>query len=152
MKIGDAIKKFTVKTQDHTIKTEADFQKGRYIFFFYPKNHTPGCTQESCDFRDAYQDICDMGVHVFGISKDAPASHQKFINKHGFPYALLSDETGEMCAQFGVFKEKSIFGKTFLGLERTTFYIVDGIVQYIWKKVSVKGHVDDVIKILKEKA
>ncbi|MDP2192956.1 MAG: redoxin domain-containing protein, partial [Alphaproteobacteria bacterium] len=68
MKIGDAIKKFTVKTQDHDLKTEADFQKGRYILFFYPKDNTPGCTQESCDFRDAYQDIRSIGVEIFGIS------------------------------------------------------------------------------------
>ncbi|MDP2193520.1 MAG: redoxin domain-containing protein, partial [Alphaproteobacteria bacterium] len=81
-----------------------------------------------------------------------PESHQKFINKHSFPYTLLSDETGDMCTQFGVFKEKSMFGKTFLGLERTTFYIVDGKIEHIWKKVSVKGHVADIVKTLKEKA
>ena len=89
-----------------------------------------------------------MGVEVVGISKDSPEKHVNFMDKYQLPFTLLSDESGEMCEVFGVFKEKSMFGKTFLGIERTTFYIVDGTIKHVWRKVSVQTHVQDVVQIV----
>lgn len=148
MNIGDKIKNFTTCTHDKKNITQDDFKKGSFVLYFYPKDNTPGCTQESCDFRDNMAPLKKLGVEVIGISKDSPEKHVKFMHQYQLPFTLLSDESGEMCEAFGVFKEKSMFGKTFLGVERSTFYIVDGIIQHIWRKVSVKTHVQDVVRVI----
>jgi peroxiredoxin Q/BCP len=150
MNIGDIIKNFATHTHDKKPLTQADFKKGSFVFYFYPKDDTPGCTQEACDFRDHMTPLKNMGIQVVGISKDNPEKHIKFIEKYQLPFTLLSDESGEVCEAFNVFKEKSMFGKTFLGVERSTFYIVDGIIQQIWRKVSVKTHVQDVVRFISQ--
>ena len=149
MNIGEKLPNFTTQTHDHKSVTQDDFKKGKFVLYFYPKDNTPGCTQESCDFRDNMGSLKKLGVEVVGISKDSPEKHVKFMDKYQLPFTLLSDESGEMCAAFGVFKEKSMFGKTFLGIERSTFYIVDGVIQHIWRKVSVKTHVQDVVQVVR---
>ncbi len=148
MNIGDKLANFTTQTHDYKTVTQDNFQKGKFVFYFYPKDNTPGCTQESCDFRDNMASLKKMGVEVVGISKDSPEKHVNFMDKYQLPFTLLSDESGEMCEVFGVFKEKSMFGKTFLGIERTTFYIVDGTIKHVWRKVSVQTHVQDVVQIV----
>ena len=148
MNIGEKLPNFTTQTHDHKTVTQDDFKQGKFILYFYPKDNTPGCTQESCDFRDNMGSLKKLGVEVVGISKDSPEKHVKFMDKYQLPFTLLSDESGEMCTAFGVFKEKSMFGKTFLGIERSTVYIVDGIIKHVWRKVSIKGHVQDVVQIV----
>jgi len=148
MNIGDKLANFTTQTHDYKTVTQDNFQKGKFVFYFYPKDNTPGCTQESCDFRDNMASLKKMGVEVVGISKDSPEKHVNFMDKYQLPFTLLSDESGEMCEVFGVFKEKSMFGKTFLGIERTTFYIVDGTIKHVWRKVSVQTHVQDFVQIV----
>lgn len=148
MNIGDRINHFTAYTHDQKPVTQDYFQKGSFVLYFYPKDNTPGCTQEACDFRDSMAPLKNLGVEIVGISKDSPEKHIKFMSQYQLPFTLLSDESGEMCEAFHVFKEKSMFGKTFLGVERSTFYIVDGIIQHIWRKVVVKTHVQDVVRII----
>ena len=111
------------------------------ILFFYPKDATPGCTQEGRDFRDLYKEIKKQGGEVLGVSKDSIPSHEKFKEKQKYPFELISDEKEELCKAFGVLKEKSFFGKTFQGINRSTFVIdADGFIKKEWKDVKVKGH------------
>jgi peroxiredoxin Q/BCP len=112
------------------------------VLYFYPKDDTPGCTTESCDFRDARPDFSGLGAEIVGISKDSPASHDKFKAKHGLNFPLVSDTEGTVCEAYGVWVEKKNYGKTYMGIERTTVLIdKDGTVAKIWRKVKVAGHV-----------
>ena len=126
------------------------------ILYFYPKDDTPGCTAESCDFRDNFAALEKAGAAVIGISKDSVGRHDKFKAKYGLPFPLASDEGGHTCEDYGVWVEKSMYGKKYMGIERSTFLIgADGKIARIWRKVSVKGHVDEVkaaVKALKKAA
>lgn len=118
------------------------------ILYFYPKDMTSGCTQEACDFRDAL--LHQKSLHIIGISRDSIKSHQKFKEKYSIPFPLLSDETGEVCQKYGVWVEKSMYGKKYFGIERSTFIInEEGLIMHVWRKVSVKNHVNDVMKALR---
>ena len=120
------------------------------IVYFYPKDATSGCTQEGEAFRDLYARFRKAGVEIVGISPDSLASHEKFKAKYGFPFELLSDEERVACEIFGVWKEKSMYGRTFMGIERSTFLIdEDGTVQEAWRKVTPKGHADMLQEVLK---
>lgn len=120
--------------------------RGRFlVVYFYPKDDTPGCTTESCAFRDNLTDFDRLNCAVIGISRDSVASHDKFKKKFGLTFPLASDEDGKICEAYGVWVEKSMYGKKYMGIERSTFLIdPGGLVKAIWPKVSVKGHVDDV--------
>lgn len=121
------------------------------VLYFYPKDMTPGCTQESCDFAGAYRALQKLGAVVIGISRDSVESHQKFKGKYQLPFALLSDAEGKVCEKYGVWKEKSLYGRKFMGIERTTFLIgADGRIAKVYPKVKVKGHVDEVLKDLRQ--
>jgi peroxiredoxin Q/BCP len=127
----------------HSLK---DFAGKTLILFFYPKDLTSGCTQEACDFRDLSAQLKKKKVVVLGVSKDSQASHQKFIDKHELNFSLLADEAGEVCEKYGVWKEKSMYGKKYMGIERTTFIIgPDGKIKKIFPKVKVKGHAEEVL-------
>lgn len=128
-----------------------DFLENPVVLFFYPKDMTPGCTQEACDFRDSLTKFKRKKVTVFGISKDSSERHQKFIEKNKLNFSLLSDEAGKVLEKYGVWQEKSLYGKKFMGIVRTTFIIAPGgkIVK-VYDKVKVKGHVDQVLADLKE--
>ncbi len=140
---------FSVPDQDGQTVTLASLKGMRVVLYFYPKDHTPGCTQESCDFRDSFGRLESMGVKVFGVSRDSVSSHKKFQDKLALPFPLLSDGEGKMCEAFGVWKEKSLYGRKYMGIERTTVLIgSDGIIEKVYPKVSVKGHVDQVIQDL----
>ncbi|MEO9782168.1 MAG: peroxiredoxin [Sedimentitalea sp.] len=121
------------------------------VLFFYPRDDTPGCTKESIGFSAEHQAFADAGAVVFGISKDSLASHDKFTAKHELSVPLLSDEHGQVCEDYGVWKEKKMYGKTFMGIERTTVLVdPDGRIGQIWRKVKVPGHVDEVLAAVKQ--
>jgi peroxiredoxin Q/BCP len=129
-----------------TIKL-SDYVGHPLVIFFYPKDLTPGCTQEACDFRDSLTRLKKMGGAVIGVSKDGIKSHQKFRDAHSLNFPLLSDESGAMCEAYGVWKEKSMYGKKYWGIERTTVVLdSEGKVQRVFEKVKVKGHVEEVLE------
>ncbi|PIC65997.1 thioredoxin-dependent thiol peroxidase [Sporosarcina sp. P21c] len=125
--------------------------KNYVVLYFYPKDSTPGCTTEACDFRDAQADFEGLNAVVLGVSPDHATSHQKFIEKHGLPFSLLVDEDHAVAEQYGVWKLKKNFGKEYMGIERSTFLIdPTGTVVKEWRKVRVKGHVEDALATLEQ--
>ena len=120
------------------------------VLFFYPRDNTPGCTSEAKAFSALTQDFAALGITVIGVSKDSLESHAKFRAKHDLQVILLSDEHGTTCEDYGVWKEKSMYGKTYLGIERSTF-LIDGTgrIAQVWNKVSAKGHADEVLAAAK---
>ena len=129
----------------------ASLRPNKVVLFFYPKDNTPGCTKEAIGFTEAADAFAEIGVTLVGISKDSVTSHEKFIAKQNLNVILLSDEHGTVCEDFDVWKEKSMYGKTYLGIERSTFLIDgNGHVVREWRKVKVPGHVDDVLAAAKD--
>lgn len=125
--------------------------KGRpVVLYFYPKDSTPGCTTEACDFRDLTPDFSKIDAAIVGVSKDSVKRHDNFKAKHELPFTLASDEDGDMCERYGVWVEKSMYGRKFMGIERATFLIdAKGVVRKIWRKVKVKGHAEEVLEAVK---
>ena len=120
------------------------------VIFFYPRDNTSSCTKEAKDFSENLKFFNDAGVSIFGISKDSVESHQKFVKKQNLRISLLSDAEGNVCEDFGVWKEKSMYGKTYMGIERSTFIIdKSGMVVKEWRKVKVAGHVDEVMEVIR---
>ena len=120
------------------------------VIFFYPRDNTSSCTKEAKDFSENIKFFNDAGVSIFGISKDSVESHQKFVKKQNLRISLLSDAEGNVCEDFGVWKEKSMYGKTYMGIERSTFIIdKSGVVVKEWRKVKVAGHVDEVMEVIR---
>jgi peroxiredoxin Q/BCP len=116
------------------------------VVYFYPRDFTPGCTTEACEFRDLYEKIQDNNAVVIGISPDSPESHEKFIAKHGLPYSLVADEDHGIAKAYGVWTEKSMYGKKYMGIERSTFVIgPDGAIKKIFHKVKATGHAEAVL-------
>lgn len=146
---GDIIPNFSVPNQHSEIVTSESLKGHWVVLYFYPKDNTPGCTQESCDFRDANESLKKHGCKILGVSKDSIKSHLGFIAKHTLSFDLLSDSDGLLCEAFGVWVEKSMYGKKYFGIERATFLISpEGKVVHVWRKVSVKDHVNSVLKVL----
>jgi peroxiredoxin Q/BCP len=125
--------------------------KGRpVVLYFYPKDSTPGCTIEACDFRDLTPDFSKIDAEIVGISKDSVKRHDNFKAKHELPFSLASDEDSDVCERYGVWVEKNMYGRKFMGIERATFLIdAKGVVRKIWRKVKVKGHAEDVLEAVK---
>lgn len=124
--------------------------RGNVVLYFYPKDMTPGCTTEACSFRDNIGELRALGAEVVGISADSSGSHQKFIEKHSLNFPLLSDAGNTVCKAYGVYKKKSLYGREFMGIERTTFIIGrDGTIRKVFPKVKVNGHTEEVIAALK---
>ena len=116
------------------------------VVYFYPKDFTPGCTTEACEFRDLYDRIVENEAVVIGVSPDSPESHEKFIAEHGLPYSLVADEAHEIAVAYGVWKERSMYGKKFMGIERSTFVVgPDGRIKKIFRKVKPAGHATQVL-------
>lgn len=116
------------------------------VVYFYPKDFTPGCTTEACEFRDMYRKITEQDAVVLGVSPDSPESHETFIAEHGLPYSLVADEDHAIAEAYGVWKEKSMYGKKFMGIERSTFVISpDGIITKIFRRVKPAGHAEEVL-------
>jgi peroxiredoxin Q/BCP len=128
-----------------------DFAGKKVVLYFYPKDNTPGCTQEACDFRDNMARVQAAGAVVLGVSGDSIASHERFRDKYELPFPLLSDESHEMMEKYGVWQEKKNYGRTYMGVVRSTVLIDEnGVIRRIWPKVTVKGHVDAVLSALAE--
>ena len=128
-----------------------DFRPNMVVLFFYPRDNTSGCTREAKDFTENTELFNNLNINVFGISKDSITSHEKFIKKQNLTIPLLSDEAGNVCEDFGVWKEKSMYGKIYMGIERSTF-IIDGSgsVTHEWRKVKVANHVAEVLETVKK--
>jgi peroxiredoxin Q/BCP len=148
LKIGDSAPDFTLPTDtDGATITLKQLRGKKVVLYFYPKDNTPGCTREACDFRDHYSLLTKKNTEVFGISKDSAKAHSKFKEKYDLPFTLLVDANADVCSAYGVIDKKSMFGKTFLGIQRSTFLIDEnGKIEKIWRKVKVTGHVADVLK------
>ncbi len=148
--IGKKAPEFALPSSEGEIVSLKSLKGSNVVLYFYPKDMTPGCTTEACDFRDSSSRLKKLGAKVFGVSKDSVARHQKFIEKEGLNFPLLSDEDGKVCNAYGVWVEKSLYGRKYMGIERSTFIIgKDGKIKNIFTKVKVKGHVDEVIDALK---
>lgn len=151
IEVGSQAPDFTLKNQDDKEVSLSDFRGKHIVLYFYPKDMTPGCTTQACDFRDQYEKFSELDTVIIGISPDPIERHQKFIDKHDLPFQLLADEDHEVAELYGVWKLKKMFGKEFYGIERSTFIIdPDGILQKEYRKVRVKGHVEEVLADVKE--
>ena len=147
---GKPAPEFTLLDQHGTAISLAGFKGQSVVLYFYPKDDTPGCTTEACAFRDARADYETAGAKVLGVSPDDVKSHGKFATKHGLEFSLLADTDTKVCTNYGVWKEKSMYGRTYMGVERTTFVIDrEGIVRKVFLKVKVNGHTDSVLEALK---
>jgi len=121
------------------------------VLYFYPKDNTPGCTTEGQNFRDAYKKFQALNTDILGVSRESIRTHQNFINKHDFPFDLVSDPDETLCNAFDVIKEKAMYGRKYLGIERSTFVFDDkGKLRHEIRKVKVKGHVDEVLELVKQ--
>ena len=151
LQVGELAPDFTTKG-NHGEEVKLSNLKGeRVVLYFYPKDNTPGCTTEACDFRDRHVDFQSEDTIVIGVSKDPMESHHKFIEKYQLPFILVSDPELEIIKAYEVWKEKNMYGKKIMGVERTTVLIDEtGMVRKIYPKVKVKGHVEQVLKDLKE--
>jgi len=145
LKIGDTAPDFDLPTDNGGTAKLEDYKGKHLILYFYPKDNTPGCTAESCDFRDNLNVLNALNVDVIGISKCSVQKHNNFKAKYDLNFPLISDENGTMCEDYGVWVEKSMYGKKFMGIQRTTILIdPNGKIQTLWPKVKVKGHVEEV--------
>ena len=148
--IGKKIKDITITTTDNKNKI-SDYLNKNLILYFYPRDMTPGCTTESIEFNENISKIKRAGWNVVGVSRDTIKSHLKFIDKHSFKFPLISDEDEKVCNMFDVIKEKSLYGRKYMGIDRSTFLIsTDLKIINLWRNVKVKGHVDEVINKIKE--
>lgn len=144
--IGQNVPNFTLPSSNGQEVSLSDYLGRKVILYFYPKNMTPACTQEACEFRDAHDQITALGAVVLGISPDPLASHLRFTEKNGLPFPLLSDEDHKVSEMFGVWQLKKLYGREFMGIVRSTFLIDEqGILIEEWRKVRVKGHVASAI-------
>ena len=149
--IGDTAPDFTLPRDGGGEVTLSEMRGTSVVLFFYPKDDTPGCTKEAIGFSETLDRFADLGVQVFGISKDTVRKHDKFVEKHGLTTPLLSDAEGQACESYGVWVEKKMYGKTYMGIDRSTFLIdAEGRIVRTWRKVKVPGHVDEVLAAAKE--
>ncbi len=143
---GDLAPNFNAKDQDGNDVKLADYAGKKVVLYFYPKDDTPGCTKEACSFRDADDVYAKKGIKVFGVSTDSEKSHQKFISKYGLPFTLLADTEKQIVNDYGVYGEKSMYGKKYMGVNRMTFLIDEsGKIVKIFKKVNVSEHAQEVL-------
>ena len=151
LKVGDTAPDFCLPNQDEEEICLRDI-KGRWIvLYFYPKDNTPGCTTEACDFTEALPDFEGLDAIVLGVSPDSPKKHRNFIEKKALKITLLADEEKELCNAFGVWQLKKFMGREYMGVVRSTFIIApDGKIAAVWPKVKVKGHVEEVKAKLSE--
>lgn len=148
--VGTQAPDFTLPTDGNGSITLSALQGKPVVLYFYPKDDTSGCTAEACQFRDMQPDFSGVDAVVIGLSKDSVASHDKFKKKYELPFTLASDSDGTVCEAYGVWVEKSMYGKKYMGIERATYLIGrDGKIAKIWRKVKVPGHGADVLKAVK---
>ncbi len=151
LKEGNKAPAFTMPDGNGKKISLKDYLGKKVVLYFYPKDMTSGCTQEACDFRDSHPNFKKLKAVVLGVSIDPVDSHKKFSDKYELPFTLLSDEDKKVVGKYGVWKEKSMYGRKYMGIERTTVIIdKEGRVQKIFPKVKVKGHVESVLEELKK--
>ncbi len=151
LELGKLAPSFTLPNQEGKEVSLEDYKGKHVVLYFYPKDMTPGCTTEACDFRDNHESFAELDVVIIGISPDPVESHQKFINKHDLPFLLLADENHEVAEAYDVWKLKKNFGKEYYGVERSTFIIdKEGNLQKEYRKVKVDGHVEDALQFIRE--
>ena len=149
-KIGSKIKDFSLPSSGGSTWSSKDAAGRKLVIYFYPKDMTSGCTRESQDFRDLAPQFRKAGTLVVGVSRDSVASHEKFTTKEKLPFPLLSDPDEKLCKLFDVIKEKSLYGKKYLGIERSTFLLDGkGVLRQEWRKVKVPGHAEEVLEAAK---
>jgi len=150
LKEGEMAPDFSLPTSDGGKTSLKDFKgKKQVVLYFYPKDDTPGCTKEACGFRDTIGEYEAQDAVVLGVSSDDEASHKKFIQKYSLPFTLLSDVDGSVSKNYGVYKKKNMYGKSYWGIERTTFIIdKSGLIARIFPKVQVENHINEVLKFL----
>jgi len=138
---GDKAPAFTLSDDSGNKVLLSDLKGSPVVLYFYPRDDTPGCTKEACAFRDRYDEIERLEVHLFGISTDSAESHTKFREKYSLPFPLLVDQKRTVCEKYGVWREKNMYGKKSMGIQRSTYLIdADGKVAKVWKRVKVDGH------------
>ena len=147
LKIGDKAPDFEVSNQNNENTKLSDYKGKKVILYFYPKDNTPGCTAESCNLRDNYQELKAEGYEILGVSPDPVKSHQNFINKYELPFTLLADTEKDILQKYDVWKEKSMYGRKYMGTVRTTFIIdEEGKIERIIEKVNTKDHTNQILK------
>ena len=150
LETGDKAPNFDLPVNGGGTLSLKDLKGKAVVMYFYPKDMTPGCTTEAQDFRDYIKDFQKAGAVVVGVSKDSVKRHDNFVEKQALPFQLISDENGTLCEDFGVWAEKSMYGRKYMGIIRATFIIdAKGVIRHVWPKVKVKGHVEDVLETLK---
>lgn len=150
VKIGKKVPNFTSDSTGDKSVSLKDLKGNKVVIYFYPKDNTPGCTTEGQNFRDNHAKFKRAKTIILGISRDSVRTHENFKAKHDFPFDLLSDKEEALCQLFDVIKEKKLYGKTHMGIERSTFLIdEEGVLQQEWRKVKVAGHVDEVLAAAK---
>ena len=147
LSVGDLAPQFTLPGNADSSISLSDYAGKNIVLYFYPKDDTPGCTTEAKDFTSMASDFEAANTVVIGMSKDTPAKHDKFIAKHDLSVLLASDEDGDVLESYGVWVEKNMYGRKYMGIQRATFLIgADGTIKNIWPKVKVKGHAEDVLE------
>jgi len=150
LNVGDNAPNFSLPRDGGEVVNLSDFSGKKLVVYFYPKDSTPGCTTEAIDFTNAKDDFAAAGTEIVGVSRDSLKRHENFINKQNLGIALLSDEEGKMTEDYGVWVAKKNYGRTYMGIERSTFLIDEsGKITHVWRKVRVKGHVDAVLAAAK---
>lgn len=151
VEVGKQAPDFTLPNQDGNEVSLSDFKGKSVVLYFYPKDMTPGCTTEACEFRDAQESFSELDAIIIGVSPDPIEKHQKFINKHDLPFLLLADEDHKAAEAYGVWKLKKNFGKEYYGIERSTFIIdPEGKIQKEFRKVKVDGHVEEALQAIRD--
>ncbi len=147
--IGKKVANFSLPSTGGKTLSLKDLKGTHLVLYFYPKDNTPGCTLEGQNFRDQYKKFKKAGCEILGVSRDSVKVHENFKTKQKFPFELISDEDEALCKQFDVIKEKNMYGRKYMGIERSTFLIDNaGVLRQEWRKVRVKGHVDVVLQAL----
>lgn len=150
VKVGKRVVNFTLPATGEKTLSLNDFKGSILVLYFYPKDNTPGCTLEGQNFRDAHSAFKKAGASILGVSRDSVRTHENFCAKQSFPFDLLSDSDEILCKQFDVIKEKNLYGRKYMGVERSTFLIdCEGVLQKEWRKVKVPGHVDAVLEAVR---
>ncbi len=149
LQVGEKVKNFKLPDAEGKMHELYDFLGKRIVIYFYPKDNTSGCTTQACAFRDQYDEFQKRDIVVIGISKDSQKSHKKFIDNYDLPFLLLSDEDIEVCNYFGVYVEKSMYGRKYMGVNRSTFILDEqGVITHVFKKASPKENALDILKVL----
>lgn len=150
LEVGQKAPQFKLKNENGDLVSLSDLKGKKVVLYFYPKDDTPGCTKEACSFRDEFPKFGKLDAVILGVSADSVESHKKFIKKYNLPFSLLSDEKKETLEKYGVWKQKSMFGKKYMGIVRTTFVIDEnGIIKKIFENVKVADHEKEVLDALK---